>query len=257
MAGRLAGKRALITGGASGLGRTMAQMFVAEGARVVLTDINAEGVAAAAAEINAATADAALALAHDVRSEAEWIDVVDAADGFLGGINVLVNNAGVGATGNLEVFPFEEWRRVMDIDVDSVFLGAKHALKSMKHHQPGSIINISSIAGLVAGYNFAAYNAAKAAVWMLSKSIAMHCVKQGYNIRSNSIHPAFIKTPILQGIAPGVDDEVLIAKLAKQIPMGRVGDASDVGYLAIYLASDESGFMTGAELKLDGGLSAP
>jgi len=259
MGDRLSGKRALITGGGSGLGAEMARMFVGEGARVAVTDINAPAAEEVAAEINARAPGAAFAYAHDVRLEADWISVLDRAAGDLGGLNVLVNNAGIGSAVDIEHETFEEWRRVQEIDVDSVFLGCKYALRYMKESQPGSIINVSSIAGLIAGHNMAAYNAAKAAVWLLSKSVALHCAKAGYDIRSNSIHPVFVRTPILKGFAPGGDAAALdaqLTKLARQIPLGRIGEPSDVGYCAIYLASDESRFVTGAEFKIDGGISA-
>ncbi len=144
----------------------------------------------------------------------------------------------------------------MAVDVDSVFLGCKYAIPYMVPHAPGSIINTSSIAGLIAGHNMAAYNAAKAAVWLLSKSVALHCAKRGYRIRSNTIHPAFIDTPILDDMKRGMEKEELIRKLLKQVPIGYIGEPDDVAYAVVYLASDESKFITGAELKLDGGISA-
>jgi NAD(P)-dependent dehydrogenase (short-subunit alcohol dehydrogenase family) len=126
----------------------------------------------------------------------------------------------------------------------------------MRDHAPGSIINISSIAGLIAGHNMAAYNAAKAAVWLLSKSVALHCAKRGYRIRSNTIHPTFIDTPILDPMSAGIGRDELLNKLARQVPLGVVGEPDDIAYAVLYLASDESKFMTGAEMKLDGGISA-
>ena len=259
MAGRLEGKRALITGGASGLGAAIAQMFAAEGARVALSDINLEGAQTMAAQINGEYQGAACAFAHDVADEQSWKDVVAAADEALGGFNVLVNNAGIGSLGSVEEESFEQWKRVMAVDADSVFLGCKYALEVMKGHAPGSIINISSIAGLYAAGNMSAYNAAKAAVWLLSKSVALHCATKGYEIRSNSIHPVFIKTPILDGFAQVVgveDNEQMYALLARGVPMGRIGEPEDIAYAAVYLASDESKFVTGVELKIDGGMSA-
>jgi len=150
----------------------------------------------------------------------------------------------------------DDWRRGMSVNVDSVFLGVKHALPLMRESQPGSIINLSSIAGLIAAHNFANYNASKAAVWMLSKSVALHCARGGWDIRCNSIHPAFIRTPILDDLAVNRDAPTVMAKLARQVPLGRLGEPDDVAHAVVYLASDESRFMTGAELKLDGGISA-
>ncbi len=259
MTGRLEGKRALITGGASGLGAAIAHMYAAEGARVALTDINVDGAHAMAEKINSEFQGAACAFAHDVADEQSWKDVVAGADEALGGFNILVNNAGIGSLASVEDETFETWKRVMAVDADSVFLGCKYALGVMKHHAPGSIINISSIAGLYAAGNMSAYNAAKAAVWLLSKSVALHCATNGYNIRSNSIHPIFIRTPILDGFAHviGVEnDEQLHAKLARGVPLGRIGEPEDIAYAAVYLGSDESKFVTGIELKIDGGMSA-
>jgi len=254
---RVAGKKAFITGGAQGLGAAAARKLAAEGAKVSVADINIEGAEAVAAEINARHgAGTAFAFALDVRDEAQWIYALEEADAAMGGISILLNNAGISRGGNIEQLSFEDWKLVMEVNVDSVFLGTKHALKYMKENQPGSIINISSIAGLIAGHNTPVYNASKAGVWLLSKGIALHCAKQGYNIRSNSIHPTFIDTPILDRIRDMFGKEQADAKLARQIPLGHIGEPDDIANAVLYLASDESKFMTGAELKLDGGISA-
>lgn len=259
MSERLLGKKALITGGASGLGLAMAKMFVEQGAIVAITDINLEGAQKLSNELNAVRQGSAHAFAHDVASEQQWIDVLAQANEAMGGISILVNNAGIGTMGSIEDESFENWKLVMSIDADSVFLGCKHAMKYLKENQPGSIINMSSIAGLYAAGSMAGYNAAKAAVWLLSKSVALHCASSGYDIRSNSIHPVFIRTPILDGITEALgfeDDKQRDHVLARGIPMGRIGDPDDVAYAAVYLASDESKFITGIELKIDGGMSA-
>jgi NAD(P)-dependent dehydrogenase (short-subunit alcohol dehydrogenase family) len=143
----------------------------------------------------------------------------------------------------------------MSVNVDSVFLGCKHALPLMRERQPGSIVNISSVSALIASHNLANYNTSKAAVWMLTKSVALHCAKQGWDIRCNSIHPTFVRTPMLNDIVSG-DDAQAQAKLARQVPIGRIGEVEDVAAAVVYLASDASRMMTGSELKLDGGLSA-
>lgn len=257
MPGRVAGKKAFISGGAQGLGAAMARKLAAEGAKVAIGDLNLEGAQAVAGEINAAHGEGtAFAFPLDVSKEAEWIFALEEADEAMGGINVLVNNAGISLGGNIEQLAFEDWKQVMSVNVDSVFLGTKHALKYMRAHQPGSIVNISSIAGLIAAHNAPAYNASKAAVWLLSKGIALHCAKQGLDIRSNSIHPTFIDTPILDPLRQQFGKEEAEAKLARQVPMGHIGEPDDIANACLYLASDESKFMTGAELKLDGGISA-
>ena len=257
MAGRVAGKKAFITGGAQGLGAAMARMLAQEGAKVSIADINHDGAKAVAAEINAALGeDTAFAFPLDVTKEDQWIYALEEADAAMGGISVLVNNAGISRGGNIEQLSYEDWKLVMSVNVDSVFLGTKHALRYMRAHQPGSIINISSIAGLIAAHNSPVYNASKAGVWLLSKGIALHCAKQGLDIRSNSIHPTFIDTPILDPLRQQFGTEVAHGKLARQIPLGHIGEPGDIASAVIYLASDESKFMTGAELKLDGGISA-
>jgi NAD(P)-dependent dehydrogenase (short-subunit alcohol dehydrogenase family) len=255
--GRVAGKKVFITGAAQGLGAAAARALAAEGAQVSVTDINFEGVRKTAAEINAASgARTAFAFPLDVTKEEQWIYALEEADAAMGGISVLINNAGVSRAGDIEHLSLEDFRQVMSVNVDSVFLGAKHALKYMRRNQPGSIINLSSIAGLIAAHNTPAYNASKSAVWLLSKSVALHCAKQNLDIRSNSIHPTFIDTPILDPLREAFGKDEAEAKLARQIPLGRIGAPEDIAQAVLYLASDESRFMTGAELKLDGGISA-
>lgn len=252
MTDRVAGKVALVTGGASGLGRESALLFAREGAKVAVTDINEAGGRAVAAEIG----EAAIFLPLDVTQEDQWIDVTQKTVAAFGGINILLNSAGIGLTKTVEDIELEEWHRVHAVNLDSVFLGCKHAIPEMAKSGGGSIVNISSIAGIVAGANMAAYNSAKAAVRHLSKSVALHCARKGYNIRSNSVHPAFIDTPILDRHKEKYGEEVALGKFARQIPLGRVGQPMEVAYAILYLASDESSFTTGAELVIDGGISA-
>lgn len=257
MAGRLAGKRAIVTGAAQGLGAAIGQALVDEGASVLLTDRNEEGVHALAASINEATGHlVAFAARHDVTSEGDWQQVVGVARSLLGGLSVLVNNAGIMIMGTVEDLSLDDWRRGMAVNGESIFLGVKHALPLMKEHQPASIVNISSIAGLIAGHNLANYNASKAAAWLLSKSVALHCAREGWDIRCNSVHPTFVRTPLLNDIVGSREEEVVLGKLARQVPLGRLGEPADVAHAVVYLASDESRFMTGAEVKLDGGISA-
>ena len=255
--GRVAGKKALITGAAQGLGAAAARQLAIEGADVLLTDINQAGVAAVAEAINQEIGRAAAwSCGHDVTSEEDWTVAVAQAGERMGGLSVLVHNAGIVITGSVEDLSLDQWRRGMAVNVDSIFLGTKAALPLMRMHQPGSIIVISSISGLVAAHNFANYNASKAGAWLLSKSIALHCAREGLDIRCNSIHPAFIETPILKDVIGDRDEAATLAKMAKQIPLRRLGQPDDVAQAVVYLASDESRFMTGAELKLDGGISA-
>ncbi|MEM9494760.1 MAG: glucose 1-dehydrogenase [Pseudomonadota bacterium] len=250
--GRVEGKSVLVTGAAQGLGRCFAEMLAAEGARVALTDQNIDGAREAAAAINSEHDGAAIAIAHDVTSKDDWARALDETVSAFGGLNVLVNNAGVAALGNIETETMENWRRIMDIDVDALFVGTQLAMPYLKKSAPASIINISSVAGMIADGNLLAYNVAKAAVWMMTKSVALHCARANYNVRCNSVHPVFIKTPMIEPMAPDGDDSFL----SRQIPMGRVGDPEDVGHMVVYLASDESKFVTGAEFKVDGAITA-
>jgi len=258
MGGRLAGKKVFVTGAAQGLGAAIAARAAAEGAKVALADLNTAGAEAKAAEINAAHgAGAAFAYALDVTDEAQWISALEAANAAMGGISGLVNNAGISSReGGIEELSLEGFRRLMSVNVDSVFLGAKHGIKYLAKNQPGSIVNLSSIAGLIANHTSPGYNASKAAVWLLSKNIALYCAKKGLDVRSNSIHPTFIDTPILDPIRNMFGKDEAEAKLGRQVPLGRIGKPEEVADAALYLLSDESRFVTGAELKIDGGISA-
>jgi NAD(P)-dependent dehydrogenase (short-subunit alcohol dehydrogenase family) len=255
MAGRLAGKVALITGGASGLGACAAKLMAQEGAKVVLADIASERAQGVAKEIG----PVAHVVPLDVTSEQQWIDAIKATVATFGGLHVLVNSAGIGLSKTVEEIELEEWRKVHAIDLDGVFLGCKHGVREMRKHTErlgGSIINISSISGIIAGANMAAYNSAKAGVRLLSKSVALHCAKSGYNIRCNSVHPTFIDTPILDKYRNRMGEEVMQQKLGRQVPIGRLGRPEEVGWPIVFLASDESSFMTGSEVVIDGGISA-
>ena len=253
---RLNGKRALVTGAGSGLGAAIAAMFAREGARVLVTDID-DG---AAARVAAALGSGAETCRLDVTSESEWAAALDIAASRLGGLEILVNNAGIGIFGNVETTSFADWRRVQSVDLDSVFLGCKAALPLIAAttgaEGRGAILNISSIAGIIAAANMAAYNAAKAGVRHLTKSVALHCAKSGYRVTCNSLHPTFIDTPILDGFVRGGDRAETLAKLARQVPLGHIGEPDDVAYAAVYLCSDEAKFVTGAELYIDGGMAA-
>ena len=261
MTGRVHGKIALITGGAQGLGEAAARMLAREGANVAITDVNLDGARKIAESINETRKGAAIAIPHDVTNEGDWTRAIHQTELAFGGLHVLVNNAGIGLTKDLLEITLEEWRRVHAIDLDGVFLGCKHSIPLMEKTVKatglgGSIVNISSISGIIAGHNMAAYNSAKAGVRHLSKSVALYCARRGHGIRSNSVHPVFIATPILDGLVQRYGREEAYAKLGRQVPLGRIGEPDDIAYAVLYLASDESKFMTGAELKVDGGISA-
>jgi 3(or 17)beta-hydroxysteroid dehydrogenase len=250
---RLSGKTALVTGGASGIGRATALMMAREGARLAIADRDGEGVMRLARDIGAD----ALPIAMDVTQNPQWATALDRIEKHFGALQVLVHSAGVGGIGTIEDTTPEEWRRVHAVNLDAVFYGTQAALPLMRRHPPGSIVILSSISGIVAARNLAAYNSSKAAVRHLSKSIALHCARQGYGIRCNSVHPTFIDTPMVQGMFASLGGaEAAREKLGRQIPLGRIGEPDDVAHAVVYLASDESKLMTGAELVLDGGLSA-
>ena len=257
--GRVSGKKALITGAAGGLGEAMAWMLAREGAKVAVTDIDGGRAQALADAINGEIAGAAFAFAHDVAKEDQWVSVIDGAVQAMGGLSILINNAGVGdSLAFVEQDTVECWQRQFEINLLSIMLGCKHAMPHLRANAPASIINISSIAGLAAAPGMGAYNATKAGVWMYTKTIALEAAKMDWNVRVNSVHPVFIKTPILDPFVAmaGGDEDKAHERLARGIPLKRIGEPNDVAYCVLYLASDESKFVTGTEFKIDGGMLA-
>ena len=254
--GRVENKVAIVTGAASGLGFAAARKLMDEGAKVLLTDINEEVINSMPERLSNYSETQFSSMAHDVANEGSWINVIENAENHFGKINILVNSAGISLGADVVSTDFEIWKKVHQVNLDSVFLGCKYAVPIMSKSGQGSIINLSSISGIVAGWNTAAYNSSKAGVRLLSKSVALYCAKKGYDVRCNSIHPAFVDTPILDPLKQAFGEENAVAKLSRQIPMNKIGDTDDVSYAILYLASDESKFMTGTEIVLDGGLSA-
>jgi 3(or 17)beta-hydroxysteroid dehydrogenase len=249
---RLEGKVALVTGGGSGLGAATARRLHAEGAFVWITDRVVEAGQALAKELG----ERATFRQLDVTQEAAWIEVIDAIDAAHGKLDILVNNAGVGVVADIETTTLEQWRFVHSVNVEGTFLGCKHGIRLMKH-SGGSIINLSSIAGIVGDPKLAAYCSSKGAVRTLTKSVAVHCARKQYRIRVNSLHPAFIDTPMVAGIVSSAKDpEKAREGLARAIPLGHIGEPNDVAAAVAYLASDDAKFVTGTELVLDGGLLA-
>ena len=244
---RLIGKTALVTGGASGLGEAIARRFVAEGADVIISDIDLSGGSALATDLGAQARFVHL----DVSVEASWREALSSCSH----LDILVNNAGITTQGSIEDVTLEQFRHEFDVDVVGVFLGCKLAIPLMKG-AGGSIINMSSLCGVRAQGNLVAYNAAKAAVTHLTKSVALHCAKKGYGIRCNSIHPGAIHTPILEKVMAQVEDgQALYDGWVASHPIGRLGKPEEIAAIAVYLASDEAGFTTGAEFRVDGGSS--
>jgi 3alpha(or 20beta)-hydroxysteroid dehydrogenase len=245
---RLQGKVALITGAAQGIGQATAARFVSEGARVILTDVKEEAGLVLAATLGLQ----AIFLRHDVTQSAEWDNVVRAGEAAFGPISVLVNNAGIlGPIAKTDEMDEADFLRVCSVNQTSVFLGMKAVLPSMLRSGVGSIVNISSLAGIraVAGNPGPAYVGSKFAVRGMTKAVAAQYGPN--NIRVNSIHPGYIWTPMLEE----AQVELHEARL-QTVPLRRVGQASDVAHLALFLASDESGYITGAEHVIDGGIAA-
>ena len=246
MAGRLDGRIALITGGARGQGAAEAKLFAEEGATVVITDVlDAEG------EATAATSDSIRYLHHDVTNEDEWIAVVQDVVEDHGKIDAFINNAGIFRSGSIAGTSLEEYRQVIDVNQIGVFLGLKHVGPVMAAAGSGSIINISSVAGLRGGPNMIAYVASKWAVRGMTKSAMNEFAPSG--VRVNSIHPGLIETPMLHqlpAIEQGFEDQ-----LVRRIPYGRIAEAGEVANLALFLASDDSEYMNGVEFVIDGGMS--
>ena len=249
MANRLKDKVALIAGGASGFGKKTAEVFNAEGAVVYISDINEEGGKKVAEELGVNF------VSHDVTKTEDWEKVIDHIKVNESKLNILVNNAGIGFMADVEATTIEEWDLVHKVDLDSVFYGCKYAIPLMRDSGNGSIVNVSSISGIVAGHNFAAYNSAKAGVRHLSKSVALHCARTTKLVRCNSIHPVFAKTEMMKSFFADPSDE-LIGKIERQIPARSLADVGDVANAILFLASDESKLITGSELVIDGGLSA-
>ena len=250
---RVAGKVAIVTGAANGIGKATAVLLAREGAKVVVADLQEEAGHNTVAEIKAAGGEAVF-VKLNVTQEAEWQQAIATAEQTFGKLDVAVNNAGIAYNGTVESTSLEDWQRVQSINLNSVFLGTKYAVEAMKKVGSGSIINLSSIEGLVGDPTLAAYNASKGGVRLFTKSAALHCAKSGYKIRINSVHPGYIWTPMVQGLTK--DAVEARQKLVDLHPLGHLGEPDDIAYGILYLASDESKFMTGSELVIDGGYTA-
>ena len=251
--GRLEGKTALVTGAASGIGLQTSIRLAEEGALVMMTDINHEEGLQQAEKLGAN----ATFLKLDITEEEEWISVLDETVKRFDRLDILVNSAGMVLIADVEQITLEDWRKVHAVNLDGTFLGCKHGVRVMKEFGAGSIINLSSVSGMIGGFNLAAYNSSKGAVRMLTKSVALHCARAGYGIRCNSIHPTFIETPMLESmIRDSPDAEKARQTLVRQVPLRRIGKPDDVANMIVYLASDESTFVTGTEMVIDGGVIA-
>ena len=251
--GRVEGKIALVTGGASGIGFAAATLLLDQGAKVILTDRDETLSASALAPLRQRASIRSL----DVTREADWVAVTDAVAGEFERLDIVVNCAGVVLLKDFEATTVEEWRALMAVNLDGTFLGCKHAVRVMKDRGGGSIVNMSSVAGIIGSGNLAAYSASKGGVRLLTKSVALHCARRGYDIRCNSVHPSFVETPMLRSmIASARDPKKLEDNFMHAAPLGRLAQPAEIARTILFLASDESAFMTGAELVIDGGLTA-
>jgi 3(or 17)beta-hydroxysteroid dehydrogenase len=247
--GRVDGKVAIVTGGASGIGAACARQLAREGARVVVTDVDREGGEAVAEEVGG------LFVEQDVSLEESWPPLIETTMGRFGSLDVLVNNAGIVVTADIEATTTEDWRRILAVHLDGTFFGCKFALEAMKTTGGGSIVNMASVAALVGTPAYFAYSAAKGGVTALTRTLAMHCKEKRYGIRCNSVHPSSILTPMVaRALQERLGLEIMQAEdpEALRVEMG-LGEPDDVAHMVVYLASDESRFVTGTQMVVDDG----
>lgn len=254
MTGRLAGRSAIVTGAASGIGKAIALAFRREDARVLATDIDAEAGAAMTREGD----DGLVFLAHDVTSESDWETAASEAAARHGPIDIVVNNAGTVLLKDLLETTLDEWRHQHAINLDGVFLGVRTAIRAMAGRPGGRIINISSVNGLVGVHTAPAYSSSKGGVAAFTKSAALYCAARGLDINVNSIHPGYVSTPLVEDLVGqiGSDTARIRGQFAKAHPLGRLGQPEDIAEGAVYLASEAGRWITGSELVIDGGYLA-
>jgi len=248
---RVADKVVLVTGAGSGIGRATAKLLVAEGATVIVSDINRAGGLETVQQVGGK----ARFEEHDTAQEADWKRIIDGILAREGKLNGLVNNAGIAGPfpATFETETVEQWQKILSINVQGVFLGCKYSVPALRQSGGGSIVNTSSLAAFVGTPDLSAYGASKGAVRQFTKTVAMDCARKGYKVRCNSVHPGIIMTPMGEGILP--NDKVR-EKVRKRIPIGEFGAPEDIAYGILYLISDESRFVTGSELVIDGGMNA-
>lgn len=248
---KFSGKTAIITGGASGIGRETAIRFAEAGCHVVVADLNLD----AATKVAARLSTNSIGLKLDVSSEESWVEVIKCTEDTFGGLDILVNCAGVGFADDFEDMPLDHWNAMISVNLTGTFLGCQNAIKLMKKSKkPASIVNVSSVAGLVGGEDIAGYSASKGGVTMLTKSVALYCAGKDQNIRCNSIHPTYVDTEMLDPVAEAFSSrQAMLDGMASQIPIGRVAKPADIASTILFLCSDEAGMVTGHSMVVDGG----
>lgn len=253
---RVADKVVLVTGAGSGIGRASAKLLAAEGATVIVTDVNRAGGLETVQQIASLNSGGnARFEEQDTAKEADWKRIVDDILAREGRLNGLVNNAGIAGPfpSSFEGESLDQWRRILSINVEGVFLGCKYGVPALRASGGGSIVNMSSLAALLGTPDLSAYGASKGAVRQFTKTVAMDCARKGYKVRCNSVHPGIIMTPMGEHILPS---EKARERTRQRVPIGHFGTPEDIAYGVLYLISDESRFMTGAELVIDGGMNA-
>lgn len=248
---RVADKVVLVTGAGSGIGRASAKLLAAEGATVVVTDVSRAGGLETVQQIggNARFEE------QDTAQEADWKRIIDGIMAREGRLNGLVNNAGIAGPfpSSFEGESLDGWRRILSINVEGVFLGCKYGVPALRASGGGSVVNMSSLAAFLGTPDLSAYGASKGAVRQFTKTVAMDCARKGYKVRCNSVHPGIIMTAMGEHILPS---EKARERTRQRVPIGHFGTPEDIAYGVLYLISDESRFMTGAELVIDGGMNA-
>lgn len=250
---RLPDKIAIVTGGGQGIGAAICQRFAAEGATVVLAELNAAAGREAAAAI-ATSGGRCRFESLDVCSESSWQRLFDTVQREFGHLDVLVNNAGVDIPNDIERMSIEEWRRTLAVNLDGTMLGCRGAIALMKAKRQGSIVNIASVASLVGSPGTAAYGASKSAILGLTRAVALHCAAERYGIRVNMVHPGPVRTPMVEKYAQ--ENPEFLDYMQKNIPLGTLGEPLDIANGALFFACDESRWVTGSSLVIDGGFTA-
>ncbi|MDR2660617.1 MAG: SDR family oxidoreductase [Lactobacillaceae bacterium] len=253
MVGRLNNKVFIVTGGTKGIGFSTAEMFLKEGASGIITGRGIEAGQSAVAQLAKVAGEEHIKfIQHDSSNEEGWISLFKKANEIFGQVSILVNNAGIAARGDIESTTLEEWRKIQSVNLDGVFLGTHYGVINMKGQKDASIINMSSIEGLVGEPQLLAYNASKGGVRLMTKSAALHCALNDLNVRINTVHPGYITTPMVEN-SPGLAE---YQSSRTQTPMGHLGEPEDIANMCVFLGSEESKFATGAEFIVDGGYTA-